>query len=85
MLQHISVCRGGAETVDIVAAMLAPYMHIKDMRQQLQVKQTCLIDCLPAKVRLQHTNAGNAAVLPTCTGLPAMHWFPRCLAAENRC
>ncbi|KAK9906543.1 hypothetical protein WJX75_003826 [Coccomyxa subellipsoidea] len=39
-----------AEAADIVAAMVAPYLHIHDLRQHLEVKQTCLLDCLPAKV-----------------------------------
>ncbi|BDA46235.1 hypothetical protein COCOBI_08-3270 [Coccomyxa sp. Obi] len=39
-----------AETVDIVGAMVAPYLHISDVRRQLGLKQKCLDDCLPAKV-----------------------------------
>ncbi len=40
--------------MDIIAAMVAPYMHIHDLRQHLEVKQTCLVDCLPAKVKNVH-------------------------------
>ncbi|CAL8462375.1 g1908 [Coccomyxa elongata] len=42
--------RRWAETIDIVGAMVAPYLHISDFRQQLGLKQKCLVDCLPAKV-----------------------------------
>ncbi len=42
--------RRWAEAIDIVGAMVAPYLHISDFRQQLGLKQKCLVDCLPAEV-----------------------------------
>lgn len=43
-------CRDASEGLELVAALVAPYLQIKEVRRELQVKQTCLRDSLPPSV-----------------------------------
>ncbi|KAK9817918.1 hypothetical protein WJX72_004303 [[Myrmecia] bisecta] len=61
-----SLNRAARETVDIVASLVAPYMHIKDVRRDLQIAQTLLLDSLPPQVvshMLERQTMGMTPVL----------------------
>lgn len=58
--------RGASEGLELVAALVAPYLQIKEVRRELQVKQACLRDSLPPSVSVARPPISMTQHLGVC-------------------